>query len=63
VVGSGAVIRTGCADRCSGGQRRVGRGNGSPGISGLAVSPAEQHVRLGGKLPDAAEAGGATPQP
>ena len=60
----GAVIRTGCADRrCNGqGKRRVGRGNGSPGIrSGLAVSLAEQHVRLGGKLPDAAEAGGATP--
>jgi hypothetical protein len=59
-------MRTGCADRRSGGQgkRPVGLGNGSPDIrSGLAVSPAEQPVRLGGKAPDAAEAGGATPQP
>ncbi len=52
-VGPGAVIRTGCADHGSGGQgkHRMGLGNGSPNTrSGLAVSLAEQPVRLSGKF-------------
>ena len=53
-VGPGAVIRAGCADSGSGGQskHRVGLGNCGPdGGSGLAVSLAEQFVRLSGKFP------------
>ena len=56
-VGPGAVIRAGCADRGGGGQgqRRVGLGHGGPGTrSGLAVSLAEQPVRLSGKFLGAA---------
>jgi hypothetical protein len=52
-VGPGAAIRAGCADRGSGGQgqHRMGLGNRSPDTrSGLAVSLAEQPVRLGGKF-------------
>ena len=52
-VGPGAVIRTGCADRGGGGQgeHRMGLGNGGPDArSGLAVSLAEQPVRLSGKF-------------
>jgi hypothetical protein len=52
-LGPGAVIRTGCAYRGGGGQsqHRMGLGNGGPGTrSGLAVSLAEQPVRLGGKF-------------
>jgi hypothetical protein len=52
-VGPGAGIRAGCADRGSGGQSedRVGLGNCGPdGGSGLAVSLAEQFVRLSGKF-------------
>jgi hypothetical protein len=52
-VGPGAAIRAGCADRGSGGQgkHRMGLGNRSSDTrSGLAVSLAEQPVRLGGKF-------------
>jgi hypothetical protein len=52
-VGPGTVIRTGCADRGGGGQSQycMGLGNGGSGTrSGLAVSLAEQPVRLGGKF-------------
>jgi hypothetical protein len=53
-IGPGAVIRAGCAD--SGGrgqgQHRMGLGHGGPGTrSGLAVSLAEQPVRLSGEFP------------
>jgi hypothetical protein len=51
------VIRAGCADRGSGsqGKHRMGLGNGSPSArSGLAVSLAEQPVRLSGKFLGAA---------
>jgi hypothetical protein len=56
-VGPGAVIRTGCADRGDGGEskHRMGLGNGGPDTrSGLAVSLAEQPVRLSGKFLGAA---------
>ena len=56
-VGPGAVIRTGCADRGGGGQgkHRMGLGHGGPDArSGLAVSLAEQPVRLSGKFLGAA---------
>ena len=52
-VSPGAVIRTGCADGGGGGQskHRMGLGHGGPGTrSGLAVSLAEQPVRLSGKF-------------
>ena len=52
-LGPGPGIRTGCADRGSSGQGkdRVGLGNCGPdGGSGLAVSLAEQFVRLSGKV-------------
>ena len=52
-VGPGAVIRAGCADRGGGGQgqHRMGLGHGGPDArSGLAVSLAEQPVRLSGKF-------------
>ncbi len=48
------MIRTGRADRGSGGQGKhsMGLGNGSPDTrSSLAVSLAEQPVRLSGKFP------------
>jgi hypothetical protein len=51
-VGPGAVIRTGCADRGGDGQgeHRMGLGNGGPDTrNGLAVSLAQQSVRLSGK--------------
>ena len=53
-VGPGAVIRTGCADRGGGGQskHRMGLGSGGPDArGGLAVSLAEQPVRLSGEFP------------
>ena len=56
-AGPGAAIRTRCADRGGGGQRthRMGLGNGSPDTrSGLAISLAEQPVRLSGQFPGAA---------
>ena len=56
-VGPGAVIRAGCADRGGGGQskHRMGLSNGGPNArSGLAVSLAEQSVRLNSKFPGAA---------
>jgi hypothetical protein len=52
-VGPGAGIRTGCADRGGGGQgkHRMGLGYGGPcARGGLAVSLAEQPVRLCGKF-------------
>jgi hypothetical protein len=52
-VGPGAVIRAGSADRGGGGQgqHRVSLGHGSPDArGGLAVSLAEQPVRLGGQF-------------
>ena len=52
-VGPGAVICTGCADGGGGGQskHRMGLSHGGPGTrGGLAVSLAEQPVRLGGKF-------------
>ena len=52
-VGPGAVIRAGCADGGGGGQsqHRMGLGHGGPDArGGLAVSLAEQSVRLSGKL-------------
>lgn len=52
-VGPGAVIRTGCADRGGGGEseHHMGLGDGGPDArSGLAVSLAEQPVRLSGKF-------------
>ena len=52
-VGPGASICTGCADSGGGGQgeHRMGLGHGGPGTrDGLAVSLAEQPVRLSGKL-------------
>ena len=52
-VGPRAVIRTGCADRGSGGQgkHRMGLGDSGPDTrSGLAVCLAEQPVRLSGKF-------------
>jgi hypothetical protein len=52
-VGPGAVIRTGCADRGGGCESKhcMGLGDGGPcACSGLAVSLAEQPVRLGGKF-------------
>jgi hypothetical protein len=56
-IGPGAVIRTGCADRGGGSESkdRTGLGHGGPGArGGLAVSLAEQPVRLSGKFLDAA---------
>ena len=52
-IGPGASICTGCADGGGGGQskHRMGLGDGSPDTrSGLAVSLAEQPVRLSGKF-------------
>ena len=52
-VGPGASICTGCADGGGGGQGEhpMGLGNSGPDTrSGLAVSLAEQPVRLGGKF-------------
>ena len=52
-VGPGAAIRAGCADRSgsSQGKHCMGLGDGSPNArSGLAVSLAEQPVRLSGKF-------------
>jgi len=52
-ISPGTGIRTGCADRGSRrqGQHRMGLGHGGPHARrGLAVSLAEQPVRLGGKL-------------
>jgi hypothetical protein len=52
-VGPGGGIRTGCADRGGRGQgqHRMGLGSGGLGTrGGLAVSVAEQPVRLGGKF-------------
>ena len=52
-ISPGAAIRTGCTDRSSRGQgqHRMGLGNGGPHArSGLAVSLAEQPVRLSGKF-------------
>ena len=52
-VDPGAVIHAGCADGGGGGQRqhRMGLGHGGPGTrSGLAISLAEQPVRLSSKL-------------
>jgi hypothetical protein len=55
-VGPRTVIRTGCANRGGGGgggqsKHRMGLGDGGPDIrSGLAVSLAEQPVRLSGKF-------------
>jgi hypothetical protein len=52
-VGPGAGICTGCADSGGRGQsrHRMGLGHGGAGAgSGLAVSLAEQPVRLGGKF-------------
>jgi hypothetical protein len=56
-IGPGAVIRAGCADRGGRGQgqHRVGLGYGGPGArSGLAVSLAEEPVRLSGEFLGAA---------
>ena len=55
-VGPGAVIRAGCADRGGRGQgHRMGLGYRGPGArSGLAVSLAEQPVRLSGEFLGAA---------
>ena len=56
-VGPGPVIRAGCADRGGGGQgkHRMGLGDDGPDArSGLAVSLAEQPVRLGSKFLSAA---------
>ena len=56
-VGPGAVIRAGRADRGGGGQSQhpIGLGNGGPDArSGLAVTLAEQPVRLSGKFLSAA---------
>jgi len=53
-VGPGTGLRAGRTDRGSGGQgqHRVGLGNCGPdGGGGLAVSLAEQFVRLSGKFP------------
>ena len=53
-VGPGAAIRAGCADRGGRGQgqHRMGLGHGGPGArGGLAVSLAEQPVRLSGEFP------------
>ncbi len=53
----GAVIRAGCTDRGGGGEseHRMGLGDCSPGTrGGLAVSLAEQPVRLSGKFLGAA---------
>jgi hypothetical protein len=52
-ISPGAAIRTGCTDRSSGGQskHRMGLGHGGPHARrGLAVSLAEQPVRLSGKF-------------
>ena len=52
-IGPGAVIRAGCADRGGGGQSkdRMGLGSGGPGTrGGLAVSLAEQFMRLSGEF-------------
>jgi hypothetical protein len=52
-VGRGAVIRTGCADRGGGSVGKHGMGlgdNGPHARGGLAVSLAEQPVRLSGKF-------------
>jgi hypothetical protein len=52
-IGPSPVIRTGRADRSSGSQskHRMGLGSGGPHArSGLAVSLAEQPVRLSGKF-------------
>jgi hypothetical protein len=52
-VGPGAVIRAGCADRGGGGQSQHPIGLGNGGLcarSGLAVTLAEQPVRLGGEF-------------
>ena len=56
-VGPGAAIRAGCADRGGRGQgqHRIGLGHGGPGArGGLAVSLAEQPVRLSGEFLGAA---------
>ena len=56
-VGPGAVIRAGCANRSGGGQskHRMSLGDGGPDASGgLAVSRAEQPVRLGREVLGAA---------
>ncbi len=56
-VGLGAVIRAGCADRSGGsqGEHRMGLVHGGPDTrSGLAVTLAEQPVRLNGKFLSAA---------
>ena len=56
-ISAGTGIRTGCADRGGRGQgqHRMGLGNGGPHArSGLAVSLAEQPVRLSGEFPGAA---------
>jgi hypothetical protein len=57
-VGPGTVVRAGCADRGGGGgqgKRRMGLGDRGPDArSGLAVSLAEQPVRLSGKFLGAA---------
>ena len=56
-VGPGAGIHAGCADRGGRGQgqHRVSLGYGGPGTrSGLAISLAEQPVRLSGKFLGAA---------
>jgi hypothetical protein len=56
-VGPGAAIRAGCADRSGGSesQHRMDLGHGGPGTrSGLAVSLAQQPVRLSGEFLGAA---------
>ena len=56
-IGPGAVIRAGCADRGGRGQgqHRMGLGYRGPGArSGLAVSLAEEPVRLSGEFLGAA---------
>ena len=56
-AGPGAAIRTGCADRGGRGQgqHRMGLGHGGPGArGGLAISLAEQPVRLSGEFLGAA---------
>ena len=56
-VGPGAAIRAGCADSGGRGQSQhgMGLGYGGPGArSGLAVSLAEQPVRLSGEFLGAA---------
>jgi hypothetical protein len=57
-VGPGAAVGARCADRSGGGkgEHSMGLGNGGPNVgSGLAISLAEQLMRLRGKFLSAAE--------